>query len=95
MGKNRHIENSDIFLDGDKVKQKSNVKFHGVIVNEKLDLEPHINHCKLNIMSSLFALRNARHCVNIQTCKVLYNTLIYPYLSSGLHLWGAYFQNCS
>ncbi len=33
-----------------------------------------------------FALRNARDYVNIQTCKLLYYTLIYPYLTSGLHL---------
>ncbi len=43
-------------------------------------------------MSSLFALRNARDCVNIQTCKLLYYTLIYPYLSRGLHLWGSTFK---
>ena len=92
MGKNRHIENTDIFLDGYKVQQKSNVKFLGVIVDEKLDWEPHFKHCKLKIMSSLFALRNARDCVNIQTCKLLYYTLIDPYFSSGLHLWGSTFK---
>ncbi len=43
-------------------------------------------------MSCLFALRNVRDCVNIQTCKLLYYTLIYPYLSCGLHLWGCTFK---
>ncbi len=81
-----------MFLDGYKVQQKSNIKFLGAIVDEKLDWEPYINHFKIKIMSSLFALRNVRGCVNVQTCKLLYYTLIYPYLRCGLHLLGSTFK---
>ncbi len=92
IGKNRHIENIEIYLDGHRVQQQLHVKFLGIIVDEKLDWGAHVYHCRLKIMSSLFALRNTRNCVNIQTCKLLYYTLIYPYLSRGLHLSGSTFK---
>ena len=46
--------------------------------DKKLDWEARVTCCRLKIMSSLFALRNDRDCVNVQTCKLLHYTFNLP-----------------
>ncbi len=89
IGKDSHIENVQIYLDGCEVAQKSRVKFLGITVHEKLDWQAHIYQCIIKLTSYLFALRNARSCMSEITAKLLYYTLIYPHLSIGLYLWGS------
>ncbi len=89
IGKNQHADKVRIILDDSEVTQRSHVKFLGITIDERLDWHAHINHCKLKLTSSLFALRNARACISENIAKTLYYTLIYPHLSNGLYLWGS------
>ncbi len=92
IGKNNHEDRVRIQINGNAIAQERHIKFLGIIVDDKLDWREHINFISHKINSSLFALRNARTCINEDTSKLLYYTLIYPYLSTGLHLWGSTFK---
>ena len=92
ISKNRHIDTVQIYLNGNTISQKHLVIFLGVVVDDKLEWREHINHTSMKINSSLFVLRDARDCKNQNTSKILYYTLIYPHLTTGLHLWGSTFK---
>ncbi len=88
IGKNRHIDTVQIYLNGNTISQKHHVKFLGVVVDDTLEWREHINHISIKINSSLFALRNARDCTKYIKDTLLHYTLIYPHLTTGLHLLG-------
>ncbi len=84
--KNQHADNVRIILDDSEVTQRSHVKFLGITIDERLDWHAHINHCQIKPTSSLFALRNARACINENIAKTLYYTLIYPFNTWTIHI---------
>ena len=81
-----------ISLDGKLLSKESHVKFLGIIVDQNLNWCEHINHCKRKISSALFSLGRARQYITEDSSKLLYYTLVYPYLHNGLHLWGGTFK---
>ncbi len=61
--KHQHCD-SNVYIDGHQISRKSSVKFLGVIVDQYLSREDHINHCKTKIVSALFALKSSRKCIS-------------------------------
>ena len=50
------------------------------------------NQCKAKLSSSLYAIRQSRQLLTSDHLLMLYNTLIYPYLTYGVLLWGSTHQ---
>ena len=49
IGKNQHVNNAHIILDGSDVTERSHIKYLGITVDQRLDWHAHINQCKLNL----------------------------------------------
>ncbi len=81
IGKNRHIDTVQIYINGNAISKKRHVKFLGIVVDVKLEWREHINHI-MKITSSLFVLRNAR-----DKSKYVKDILLHSYLSTTYNYW--------
>ena len=52
----------------------------------------HVDSIKSNISSSLFIMNKVKHFIPTSLMKILYYSMVYPYLTYGIALWGSTFQ---
>ena len=64
------------------------VQFLGLHIDEKLDWHEHINKCKNKLTSALYVINTVNSYLPVSALKTIYYTLVYPYLTHGLILWG-------
>lgn len=64
-------------------------KFLGVILDNQLNWSEHIKYISNKISKAVGVIIKARKVFDTATLKTLYYSLIYPYLSYCIHIWGA------
>ena len=69
--------------------RKSDVKFLGIHIDQHLEWGVHINCVKTKIARSTYVLKRIRKQIYTIDAKNLYYTMIYPYLSYAVEVWGA------
>ncbi len=79
----------DLFISDQKIERVNYTKFLGIYIDEKLKWDKHINKVRNHIASSLFILNKIKNFVPTKLLLTLYYSLIYPYLTYGITLWGA------
>ncbi len=72
----------------DEIKNVPCVKFLGIMIDDKLTWDNHINYCKNKIASGNYALNSLKRTLPTRQLKTIYHSLIQPYLNYGLLLWG-------
>ena len=65
------------------------IKFLGLYIEERLDWQEHINACRKKLTSVLYAINKVNHFLKVASLKLIYYTLVYPYLTYGIILWGS------
>ena len=70
------------------INEKSETKFLGVIVDNKLCWDAHIEHISQKISKSVSILKMLKHTFPTSALKTLYHSLIYPYLNYCNLIWG-------
>lgn len=78
-----------IKLEKRSIEQVNCVKFLGVILDEKLTWEPHINMICQKLSKVCFLIRNIKNTVSFEVLKLIYFGLVESTLSYGLIFWGA------
>ena len=78
----------NVFIDGVKVKEVAPTKCLGVIIDEHLSWRPHINHVTNKLNKTIAILCRARAKLYMNTLRTLYKSLVYPYLTYCLTIWG-------
>lgn len=63
-------------------------KFLGVILDHKISWKPHIKHIEAKLAKTIAILNKTRYILNNKSLYILYNTLIVPYLSYCVEIWG-------
>ena len=81
----REIANTGQYLSLDR---KNYVKFLGVFIDSNLKWSHHINYVALKISRIVGIIARLRHFVPTQTLLVIYRSLILPYLTYGICVWG-------
>ena len=71
-----------------KLEQVDQIKYLGMIFDEKLPWKAHIKHLCSKISSGSWALLKLRNYVDIQTLKTVYYSLIYSHLQCCISTWG-------
>jgi hypothetical protein len=86
--------NCDINLTiADKcISRSKSVKFLGVFMDDKLKWDVHIHSVKQKLNKAFFAINKAKTILPRKHLISLYYTLVYPYLTYGITLWGASFK---
>ena len=82
----------NIYIEGHQVHQVSEAKFLGVILDDNLNWSNHIAYIKRKVAKSVGIIIKARKVFNKETMLSLYNSLVYPYLSYCIHVWGSAYE---
>ena len=77
-----------IIIGDEQIQRVSHVKFLGIIIDENLDWYKHIELCRNNISSGNYALNALKHILPLKQLTTMYYSLIQPYLTYGILLWG-------
>ena len=80
-------------IDDTPITQVDSTKYLGITFDSNLTWKSHINELCLKLSKTVGILSKVRHFVNILV--MLYYSLINPFLTYGVHVWGLTFQvNC-
>ena len=86
------VSNSDIrtaiFINGQPIKKVSEIKFLGVIIDEKLNWSAHIQYLIKKLRSATAMLSRIRHWVPVEHYIKLYHALFVSHLTYGISVWG-------
>ena len=66
------------------------VQFLGLHIDEKLDWHEH--KCKNKLTSALYVIKKVNSYLPVSALKTIYYTLVYPYLTYGIILWGSTYK---
>ena len=80
--------NSDLLLNHTKITEVNETEFLGVIIDNNLNWSAHIRYIKNKIDKSIGIITKARKVFDYETLLSLYNSLIYPYITYCIHVWG-------
>ncbi len=70
------------------------MKFLGIFLDDKLNWYEHIKFCKQKYSFCSVCSKKLYTVFECRCSKIMYYSLIYPYLSSGIHLWGTTYKTC-
>ena len=78
----------DLLVDNVKIDRVDSTKFLGIFIDEHLSFQKHINYIKGKVSRAIGILYKCRPVLNQNTLKMLYNTIIYPYFTYCIEVWG-------
>ena len=82
-----HVENR-LFIRGVKIKKVDKVRFLGIIIDDKLSWEAHIQHLEARLLSAITMIKRIRKFVPKTLHKQLYFSLFQSHLTYGISAWG-------
>ena len=63
-------------------------KYLGILIDENLSWKQHINYTINKLSKGIGIMKILRKYCNINTLKLIYYSVIYPYLLYGINSWG-------
>ena len=87
-----HLDLNQLTINSIILPQSSQIKFLGVIFDNKLTFKAHINYISTKISKNLGILFKIRRYLNLNTRIKLYYALIYPFLLYGICIWGSVYK---
>jgi hypothetical protein len=83
--KKKHVVK--LSINNDDIKQVKSTTFLGVVIDECLSWNDHIDSVAKKIVKSAGIIAKIRHFTNLNTLKLIYYALVYPYLIYGNLIW--------
>ena len=77
-----------IKIDGGEIRRVKSVKYLGMIVDDKLTWEQHIEYISEKIVRNIGILKHIRNFMPQESLLLLYHTLVEPYLRYCSIVWG-------
>ena len=77
----------------DVIQRTNSCKFLGIMIDDKLTWSEHISYTKSKLCRSLYAISRSKNVVPLKHLKTLYDSLIHPYISYGIVLWGSTYSS--
>lgn len=88
FGNRNKMSEQRISIDGTQIEIVSENTFLGVIIDSKLSWKPHVRHIKTKISKSLSIINKAKLYLDENALRTLYCTLVLPYLTFCVEVWG-------
>ena len=85
---NKPIKPVTILINRKAIEQKEYVKYLGVLIDSKLSFKHHITAISKKIARTIGLMYKLRHFVPQDILKMLYYSLIYPFLIYAAPIWG-------
>ena len=90
----RKIElKEDVIIDNVKIDFVTQTKFLGVILDQHLTFESHVQNTKGKIARGIGILYKAKNYLKESSMKTLYYAFIYPYFTYCITVWGNTFNS--
>ena len=70
------------------LERKEDVKYLGVLIDSNLCWKYHVSHVASKISRNIGIMASLRHFTPFSTLLNIYRSLIFPYLSYGITVWG-------
>ena len=80
--------NLNLYLGGKLLKKVDKVKFLGVIIDEELNWEAHINHLEAKLNCSIVMIKRIKRFIPKSQYLKLYNALFLSHLTYCISCWG-------
>ena len=80
--------NTKIIMHDTPLQQVHNIKFLGVMINDKLTWEDHKQLISSKICKTIGILYKCKHFMNKDECTKMYKTFIQPYFLYSIEVWG-------
>ena len=84
---NNHVSKA-IYINGQKLKEVSETKFLGVIIDNKLDWTSHIHELNKKLRSAAALISKIRHWIPEEHYLKIYHALFESHLTYGISVWG-------
>ena len=91
-GKKIDDQECNITVDGSILKHVSHTTFLGIVLDEKLTWKNHINYIYTKISKIIGILYKTKRLLSSKSLLTLYDSLIKPYFSYGITVWGNTFK---
>uniref|UniRef100_A0A3Q3ITX2 Reverse transcriptase domain-containing protein n=1 Tax=Monopterus albus TaxID=43700 RepID=A0A3Q3ITX2_MONAL len=86
---NRRLDNElQLKSGGANIERVHEIKFLGVIVDDKFSWKSHIRYVQHKIAKNISILARVRYILDGKALRILYSSLILPYLEYGVENWG-------
>ena len=82
----------NLYIEGTILERVPCTKFLGLYIDEHLSWKQHIDHCKKKMSSGIYAKNMAKHILSLNHLRTLYYSLVHPYATYGIRLWGNTYQ---
>jgi hypothetical protein len=86
--KNYYQVKTKVTYEHKNISDSSETKFLGLIIDETLPWNQHIDHIATKLCSACYALRNLKHIVPQSILRTIYYAYIRSILSYGIIFWG-------
>ena len=80
--------NTNLYLGGKLLKRVEKVKFLGVIIDEELSWEAHIDHLEAKLNSSIVIIKRIKRFIPKSEYLKIYNSLFLSHLTYCISCWG-------
>ena len=81
------LDKIDIVLNGQKIKRVTNTKFLGIIIDEHLSWDKHIEQIGSKISKNIGIISQLKNTLPERILLMLYNILVLPYLNYCPMIW--------
>ena len=82
-----------IQIDNNVIERVNETVFLGVILDEHLSWKPHILSVSRKISKSIGIIYKYSFCLPKTSLRSLYYSLVYPYLTYCVSVWGSTYQS--
>ena len=80
-------------IDGVNIQEVSTVKYLGVTFDSNLTWKNHVDELCLKLSKTVGIFSKLRYYVNVDILIMLYYSIIYPFLTYGIQVWGLTYPN--
>jgi len=77
-----------LMIGDNKIYNKTSTEFLGMIIDQKLSWHEQIQKIKKKLASQIYIINRAKNFLSKENLKLLYHSLVLPYLTYGITLWG-------
>lgn len=94
FSRSRPAQNEELLLAiaNNIIQRTKCITFLGLHIDDRLDWHEHINACKNKLTSALYIINKVNRYLPVAALKTIYYTLVYPYLTYGIILWGSTYK---
>ena len=86
------LDNLNVTIHGHDIERVQQTKFLGITLHQNLSWTAHINAINSKVSKTIGILYKARQYLEISTLRLLYNSLILPYLQYCTIVWASTYK---